>query len=396
MNQLIPIALAAVLLGSAPSTLAEVVAIRDQPGGKRLLVVDDRDLRDAPGGKRLLFVDGSDLRPEPGGERRFFIDGDNVRPAPGGIRLAYFDGSDNTLRRSPGGKILLFIDGKDIRTEPGGKRVLFVDGEVSRAQLVGALALLKPELFKLTPAEEEALKKAMAEAEAESNRLFSEALYGKMSVINSNVKDWGNGAVEVTSGKDRFVYLNLNFKGSPMHAIGVHRKINGHDGIWLAGAPEGKVALAVYEFAGGKLDGQWIPANTAKDGKTVLGIEKLSGSDNIEGTFTITEAKAPNSGAAYTGTLKIEKASPTDAHQVFFGQTAYTLTWTIGGAAIKGIGYTVVTQEEDTKRTFLVAASGFAPTFVVGGLLLESATAVKNLELMRSDLQAGYINVNKE
>ena len=375
---------------------SEVIAVRDQPGGKRLLVVEGSDLRDAPGGKRLLFVDGDDLRPGPGGDRILFVDGNDIRPKPGGIRIAYLDPGDHTIRRTPGGKILLFIDGHDLRTEPGGKRILFLEGDLSKPQLVGALSILKPELFKLTAEETAALTKAMAEAEAESQRAFSEALFGKMSVINSNVPDWSNGDVNVQSGKDGFVYLNLQFKGTPMHAIGVLRDIGGRDGIWLAGAPEGKVALAVYEFTPGKLQGQWIPANAGKDGKATLGKENLTGPDTLTGTFTITEAKAPNSGAAYTGTLKLEKIEAKDGHQVFFRESAYALTWSVGGIQLKGIGYSLEVNRDGVSKTFLVAASGYAPTFVVGGLLLESATAVKDFELMRNDLQAGYINVNKD
>ena len=66
--------------------------IRDAPGGKRLLFVDNDDIRPEPGGKRLLFVDGQDIRDEPGGKRLMFVDGDDVRPEPGSYRIALSKG----------------------------------------------------------------------------------------------------------------------------------------------------------------------------------------------------------------------------------------------------------------------------------------------------------------
>ncbi len=80
----------------------------------------------------------------------------------------------------------------------------------------------------------------------ESDRAFDEALFGKFQVVNSNITEWSKGGVQVIAGMDGFAYLNLQFKGALMQAVGIMRDVEGREGIWLAAAPEGKVSLAVY------------------------------------------------------------------------------------------------------------------------------------------------------
>jgi hypothetical protein len=385
--------LAAAILGAwTVPAWAGTADVRDAPGGKRLLFIDGDDIRPEPGGKRLLFIDGDTLRDAPGGKRLLFIDGDDIRPEPGGIRLAFLDGKE--IRRAPGGKVLLAVDGDDIRDKLGGQRLLFIDGKATKAQIVAALFVLKPEIFKLSAEEEEALKKAAAEAAAESEKAFADALFGKFQVINSNVGDWGGGSATSTRGKDGFVYLDLQFKGAKMAGIGAVMKYEGSSSLWLAAAPEGAVALAIYEVDGGKLTGKWIPVNAAKDGKATLGVENLEGGPNLEGTFKITEGKGPNGGAAYTGTVTFKKVAPADAHQVFFGERTYAVTWNVGGAAITGTAFSLTVSDGEKKKTYVVAAAGKGD-FVLGAMLKESATSVKDFELVSSKNQAGYVNLNK-
>jgi len=368
---------------------ADPVSIRDEPSGKRLLFIDGKDVRTEPNGKRLLFIDDQSLRDSPNGKRLMFIDGDNVRPDPHGIRLAFIDGKN--IRRNPNGKRLLFIDDKNIREEPNSKRLFFIDGEISKAQLIAALYILKPELFKLTEKEEAALKAAMKEAEAESEKEFSNVHIGKFDVLNSTNPEWGRGVVSTVKGKDDFLYLDLKLKNQAMNGIGIRRPGEAWEEWWIAFAPEGSVALAVYDIDGGKLTGSWIPINAAKDGKGKLGSEVLDGPANLDGDFKILEGKAPNEGAAYTGTVSIHPFQPNENGSDLFD--IYSVTWTFGDVKIPGVAAKVKSTPGKFK---LIAASGTKADFAVGHVTGSSATQSKGIDYMTNKGSLGYIVWTKQ
>ncbi len=380
----------AVVLSGAVPVLAETADIRSEPGGKRLLFIDGDDIRNEPGGKRRLFIDGNTLRSEPGGKVLLFIDGDTIRPKFGGIRLAFIDGDD--IRRSPGSKRLLFIDGDDIRPEPGGKRLYFIDGKVSRPQLVAALYLLKPELFKLTAKEEADILAAMKKAEEESDLEMQNVLLGKFEVVNSSIDDWGRGLVSTVKGKDGFHYLDLKLKNSTLSGIGVKSPTKDWGELWVAFAPEGAVALAVYEIDKGKLTGKWIPINAAKDGKTVLGHETLEGPANLNGDFKILSAKGPNSGAEYTGTVTLTPYKPAGGNSSDLSDL-YSVTWTFGTTKIPGVAAKVKSADG---KFVLIAASGTKGDFAVGHVTCDSATNCKGIDFLTSKGAAGYIVWTKQ
>jgi hypothetical protein len=375
----------AVFLGGAVTLQAEGADIRNEPGGKRLLFVDGDDIRNEPGGKRRLFIDGNELRTEPGGKVLLYVDGDDIRPKFGGIRLATID--EDSIRRNPGGKRLLFIDGDDLRPEPGGKRLYFIDGKVSRIQLVAVLYLLKPELFKLTPKEEEAIKAAMKAAEAGSDAAMANVLLGKFDVLNSSNGDWGGGVISTVQGKDGFHYLDMKLKNATLSGIGMKKPGKGQDELWIAFAPEGAVALAVYEIDEGKLTGQWIPMNAAKDGKTVLGHETLQGPAKLAGTFKIVSAKAPNNGAEYTGTATLTPYKPADGNASDLFEM-YSMTWTFGTVKIPGVAARIKTTDG---KSVLIAASGTKGDFAVGHVTCQSATLSKGIDFLTNKGAAGYI-----
>lgn len=380
----------AVLLIGAVSSEAQEADIRNEPGGKRLLFVDGDDIRNEPGGKRRLFIDGKELRTEPGGKVLLYVDDDDVRPKFGGIRLAFIDGDD--IRRSPGGKRLLFIDGDDIRKEPGGKRLYFIDGKISRVQLVAVLYLLMPELFKLSAKEEADIIAAMKKAEAESDEEMANVLLGKFEVLNSSIKDWGGGVVSTVKGKDGFHYLDMKLKNATLAGIGMKRPGNGQDELWVAFAPEGAVALAVYEINGGKLTGQWIPINAAKDGKEVLGHETLDGPANLKGQYKILSAKAPNKGAEYAGTVTLQPYKPADGNSSDLFDL-YSMTWTFGTVKVPGVGAKIKLSDG---KSVLIAASGTKGDFAVGHVTCESATLAKGIDFLTSKGAAGYIVWTKQ
>lgn len=363
--------------------------VRPDPGGKRLLFIDGDSIRHEPGGKRLLFIDGKNFRDSPNGKRLLFIDGDNIRREPNGIRLAFVDG--NNIRRTPGGKRLLFIDGDNIRPDPQGERLYFIDGKVSKTQLIAALYILKPELFKLTEEEEAELKKAMKEAEEESDKEFHDVHVGKFDVLNSSMEDWGKGVVTTIKGKDDNFYLEMKLAKQTMHGIGIRRPGQSWEELWIAFAPEGAVALCVYDIDQGRLSGRWIPINAAKDGKKTFGAETLEGPASLDGEFQIVDAKAPNEGDKYAGSVEIHPYSPQGNQSDLFD--LYNITWKFGAAKIAGVGAKV----KSTPGKFaLIVASGTKGDFAVGHVTGQSATMSKGIDFLTNKGQTGYIVWTKQ
>jgi hypothetical protein len=372
------------LLGTS-AVFADGADIRKEPGGKRLLFVDGNDIRNEPAGKRRLFIDDNELRTEPGGKVLLYIDGDDIRNKFGGYRIAMFDGND--IRRSPNSKRLLHIDGDDLRKEPNGKRLYFIDGKVSKHQLVAVLYILMPELFKLTAAEEAALIASMKEAEAEGDATMATVLLGKFDVLNSSTADWGSGVVTTVKGKDDFYYLDLKLKNANLAGIGVKSPSKGWDEVWMAFAPEGAVALAVYQIDEGKLTGQWVPINAAKDGKGVLGSETLEGPADLTGDFRIVSAKAPNKGAEYTGTVTIQPYKPADGNSSDLFDL-YTMSWNFGTTKIPGVAAKVKSVDG---KSVLIAASGTKGDFSVGHVTCSSASMSKGIDFLSNKGVAGYL-----
>lgn len=390
MKPFVPVVFLSFVIASAMATAADNTAnIRPEPGGKRLLFIDGDSLRPEPGGKRLLFIDGKNLRDSPNGKRLLFIDGDNIRHEPNGIRLLFIDGKN--IRRTPNGKRLLFIDGSNIRPDPNGERLYFVDGEVTRTQLIAALYILKPELFKLTEQEEAELKAAMKEAEEESDKEFQNIHVGKFDVLNSSMDGWGNGVVTTFKGKDNHYYLEMKLKQQTLQGIGVRRPGQAWEELWIAFAPEGAVALAVYDIDQGKLTGRWIPINAAKEGKTTLGSEVLEGPASLDGEYQIIEAKAPNDGAKYTGTVEIHPLTPNGNQSDLFD--LFNVTWKFGTTTVAGVGAKV----KSTPGKFaLIVASGTKGEFAVGHVTGESATNSKGIDFLTNKGHAGYLVWTKQ
>lgn len=317
------------LLGGS---FAGATDIRPAPGGPRILFVDGDDIRPAPGGKRLLFVDGTDIRPEPGGKRLLCLENDNVRETPNGIRIAFWDGKE--LRRTPGGKVLLYVDGDDIRDKFGGTRMYFLDGpKLSQAQLTAVLYVLKPELFKLSNDETAAKQKEMAANEAAEDKRVSggaDPWLGEHAILTTAATSKRAGSIVIAKQAD---YYAITYKTSDTpvwQGIGMVANVSGgRQELWAAVAPAGATALGVYEIGTPAVRGFWVPVN-AKEDKSVLGFENLSGGRQFGGMYRILSGKLPNNGAAYTGTLNIERLPAT------LNNTApcYRILWTNGASAV--------------------------------------------------------------
>ncbi|MCE9608217.1 MAG: hypothetical protein K8U03_25310 [Planctomycetia bacterium] len=375
---------------TASSAFADGADIRPEPGGKRLLFIDGDDIRSEPGGKRLLFIDDNVLRDAPGGKALLYFDDDDVRNEFGGYRILMVD--DYDLRRKPGAKSLLYLDGDDIRDSFGGKRLLFVDGKVDKKQLLAALYVLMPDLFKLTPEEIATLKGAMAAARAEGEAAMSTVLLGKFDVLNSSVPGWGGGVVTTMAGKDGFHYLDMKLKGAELLGIGVKGTGGAAGELWIAFAPEGSVALAVYDIDGGKLTGKWVPINAAKDGQETLGNETLEGPASLSGEFKIVAAQAPNAGAKYAGTVTLKPYKPVGGNESDLFDL-YQITWNFGATKIPGVAAKIKTGEGNS---VLIAASGTKGDFAVGHIGLASATLAKGIDFVTNKGKPGYLVWTKQ
>jgi hypothetical protein len=94
------------------------------------------------------------------------------------------------------------------------------------------------------------------------------------------------------------------------------------------------MGMCVYEIKGGSLKGTWYTWYNDGTEKT-RGSEDISGPESLDGDFKIDTAKAPYTGAAYSGSVSIKPLAIVGAPD---NAKPYSVTWTIGGAQVKGIG----------------------------------------------------------
>lgn len=320
-------------------TQAGYVFVCQEPGGKRLIQIDGNDVGPVDG-KVALTIDSEGFINNRDGKRLLLVSDDDVRPAAGGLKLATFDGDD--IRHGNGGKVVLNYREKEICPDASSNRIYSIEGDdkLSRAQLVAAMYLLKPELFKLTAAEEAEQKKDRADAAAEQAKADSaDPAAGAYDVLNSSgiVDKLGKGSITVGTklGEAYPVTLDLTPGGGPTWGGVAHfDEIDGDKCLFVAYGTPKTVGLCVYEITGGTLKGKWLPwfnDGTAKN----VGTENLNGPASLDGTYKITAAAAPGTGAAYTGTVTIKPATIVGASD---SAKPYTVTWTFGATKIYGVG----------------------------------------------------------
>src|SRR3954470_16495177 len=159
-------------LTATSSLMASGSFICKEPGGKRLIQIDDKEVS-KPGGKILIYIDGNDLLLGNIHAAPFLVvDDSDVRPSAAGVIIAHFDGDD--VRHGPrsDGKVLINYHGSGLSPSSAENRIYSIEGEpLTKQQLVAGLYLLKPEMFKLSDGEIAAQQQAMKEAGAESDRL---------------------------------------------------------------------------------------------------------------------------------------------------------------------------------------------------------------------------------
>ena len=359
---------AAVVLAAAEARGATPVAVRDADG-KKLLEMDDPALGNAyqevdVDGKKVLYVEGKNVL---AGDKTpvLVVDDNDVRPAGvADVVLARFDGDD--LRHGKGGEVVMNYRHPDLCPTAAANRVYRVDGPaLNHAQLVAALYALRPELFKLTDDEKASQKAAYAAAGAEADRAAAEDhLPRPWRVLNGHgpVDKINAGTITFAPPKNGAYLATVDYTagGGPAFAgAAVAATVNGDRSVWVAYGTPKTVALCDYAIgADGKLSGKWHPWYDQGDPKNV-GTEELAGPADLNGDFQITSAKAPTTGAAYAGTVSIKPLEVTGAAD---DEKPYSVTWTIGGAKVNGIGIRT--------KDHLYVASGTGADLLIGKFTL--------------------------
>ena len=327
------------LFSIATAAQAGYLFVCQEPGGKRLVQVDGNDI--SPVGGRIALRVGTDgYIDDRDGKHVLWLDDDDLRHSPAGVKLATFDG-DN-LRHGKGGKVVLNYREREICPDGQSNRIYSIEGDqqLTRPQLIAAMYLLKPDLFKLTDTEEAEQKKAISDAAAEQDKLDSaDPATAVYDVLNSSgiVEKLGRGTITVGAklGNAYPVTFDLTPGGGPTWGGVAHfESINGDKCLFVAYGTPKTVGLCVYEINGGTLAGKWYPWFNDGTPKTV-GTENLSGPALLDGTYKITAAAAPATGAAYTGSVTIKPASVVGANDT---AKPYNITWSFGTTKIYGIG----------------------------------------------------------
>jgi len=241
--------------------------------------------------------------------------------------------------------VVLNYHEREICPDSQSNRIYSIEGDaLSRKQLVAGMLILKPELFKLTAAEEAEQKKAMAEANAEQEKLAAaDQATGKYDVLNNSgiMEKLGSGLITVGEKKGDGYPVTLDYTkggGPNWQGVGFYKEIYGDKTLWIAYGTPKTVGLCVYEIDGGKLTGKWLPWYIDGTAKTT-GTEVLSGPAEkdgaLDGDYKIESAAAPATGASYTGTVSIHPANIVGSSD---NAKPYNITWNIGDLKIQGIG----------------------------------------------------------
>jgi hypothetical protein len=339
---------ASIVAASTPTFLCQ------EPGGKRLVKISGDDIQRVSSDNIELYIRGRDILTNIHDPAILVVDDNDVRHSATGVKLAVFDGED--IRHGTGGKVLIHYHHPALSPDFQGDRIYSIEGEaLSKQQLVAALYLLKPEMFKLTDEETAAQQKAMKEAEAEAEAAAAaDQVAGKWMVLNGNgpVEKIGSGSIVVAPKKgDAYsVTLDHSKNGGPQWSgVGVYSDKGGDKQFWVAYGTPKTIGLCVYDIKGDTLEGKWYPWYIDGDVKNV-GTETIKGADDkLDGDYTIVSAKSPTTGAPYAGTVSIH---PTTIVGSDDNTKPYLITWTMGTIKINGIGI------RTKNRLFVASGSG--------------------------------------
>ncbi|HEX4609065.1 MAG TPA: hypothetical protein VH092_12735 [Urbifossiella sp.] len=328
---------------------------------------------EAPDGKVALRYDANNKLIETAdGAGLYRIEGDATsgyrvyNPKDRDVRLAHCDGKF-VRRVDTNGKVFFYYDPTEncIRPNTGERKThtlhrLQVGTHTLAVWQVVALAhLLSPDGFALDAAAAKAQRdEAAMTGKAEEARIKSR-LFGEFTILNSTAKEFQKGKAKATQ-VGRYHHMTYDLAGGQkLQGIGLYMPSAHQDEeeIFTALSADGKVGLAVYEITDGGLDGTWYPAAALADPAAALGTEVLTGKTgrDFNGAFTITAAKTPGKGEAYTGALTLLPVKRTDSEKI----QSFNMTWTLGSTKVYGAGIMVEHFCKDAqRRKYLVAAAG--------------------------------------
>jgi hypothetical protein len=356
-----------------------------EPGGKRLIQIDDKEIS-KPGGKMLIYIDGNDLLLGDIHANPFLVvDDDDVRPSAAGVIIAHFDGED--IRHGPrsDGKVLINYSHPNLAPSSSENRIYSIEGEqLTKQQLVAGLHLLHPDMFKLSAEETAAQQAAMREAGAEADRLAAaDQIAGKWEMLNGHgpVEKIGSGLITVDTKKGDAYTVSFDHTkdgGPSWTGVGAYKEVFGDKFFWVAYGTPKTIGLCVYEIKdGGVLEGKWYPWYL--DGNPVnVGTENLRGPANLDGEYTITSANAPSTGTAYSGTVTIR---PLDIVGSAEQAMPYSVSWTLGTYKVEGIGI--------RSGDFLFVSSGSGPDVNIAKFIIRNGTMTSDWFKLGSDQQGG-------
>lgn len=314
--------------------------ICQEPGGKRLIEIDGNDISRVDG-KIALRIDGDDITASGEDKKLFVVDDSDVRHSAAGVKIATFDGKNIRHGPYPDGKVMINYQHPDLCPTASANRIYSIEGDpLSHQQLVAGLYLLKPDMFTLSTEEVGEQQKAIKEAgEEQDKKDAADQVAGKWTLLNSSgISDKvGKGTITVAEKKGAAYPVTFDFTdagGPTWTGAGFYEVVNGDKLFYAAYGTPKTIALCVYEIAGGTLNGTWYPYYVDGTDKTV-GTETLKGPETLDGTYTIESAKAPFTGAAYSGTVEIKPLAIVGADD---DAKPYSITWTIGTAKLSGIG----------------------------------------------------------
>lgn len=344
---------------AGPAARAATPTFIEDANGKRVLTLDSpeikkpyRELAESASGKVVLYVhENNQIFTDYHKEPVLVVDDRRIRPTPTGLIFASFDGENVVHGRA--GKTVMNYHHPDLSPDHASNRVFRVNGpKLTPVELVAVLYALKPEGFKLTDEEVASQKKDIAEAEAEeAKNAAADPVAGKWMILNGSgpVEKTGKGLITIGPKKGDAYPLTYDCTkggGPTWTGVAFWKELKSDKVLWAAYGSPKTIGLCVYEIKGGTLSGKWYPFYIDGDAKNV-GTEDLQGPETLDGDYKITSAKAPNTGAAYSGTVSIHPANivgePDQAK-------SYLITWNLGGAKIQGIGVRT--------KNYLIVSSG--------------------------------------
>lgn len=400
------------LLAAWPASAADLRwTVYDKKTDAKLLDLDGKTVDNADG-KRILTCDGKRIE-NADGVAVLALDKDSTtgfsirKPKDANVRLLWSNGHELCKKVQEG--VVFHYDGRNRTISQDARSAAIytlrchngnLDSRLQAWQVVAIAYALQPKLFEVDEAAAKAMRAEAAATEKAEDARIANRLKGDFQIVTSSTKIFQKGKSSVKP-IGNYLHMSYDFPdGKKLQGIGLFMPSAASDSeeIFTALSADGVVGLGVYEIKDGGLDGTWHPTSLLADPKTAIGVEKLKGKtgEDLTGRFTITEAKTPGKGDAYSGTLDVQQFKRQDGGIV----PCYAMTWTLGTVKMYGAGVAVQHFGKDTKKKkYLIAAVGTGEAIVgqhwhpsSSGVQLDFAAIGKTIA---GETYSGYIMLTK-